>query len=111
MLEQIESGGYSVTLEMRGTAHKWVTGKNLFIGACERGGLTLRDSYGPVAVEVDLKASACLLWQTEDGEQARTHGQALRNAIMAGKVRRNSAMYRGLHLVAQLVQSAVANKT
>jgi hypothetical protein len=38
MLEQIESCGYSVTLEMRGTAHKWVTGKNLFIGACERGG-------------------------------------------------------------------------
>lgn len=106
LLHQVESNGYEVTLELRGTAQKWVTGKNLFIGACERGGLTLRDAYGPVSLELDLQAGRCLRWQSEDGEQATTHGQALRNAIMAGKVRRNSAMYRGLQLVARLVDSA-----
>lgn len=110
LLHLVESVGYEVTLEVRGTAQKWVTGKNLFLGACERGGLTLRDGYGPVAVEVDLQAGRCLLWQSPAGEQARTHGQALRNAIMAGKVRRNSAMYRGLALVGQLVQGAARKK-
>jgi hypothetical protein len=102
--------GYEVTLEVRGTAQKWVTGKNLFLGARERGGLALRDSYGLVAVEVDLQAGRCLVWQGAAGEQASTHGQALRNTIMAGKVRRNSAMYGGLKLVAQLVQSAARKK-
>lgn len=106
LLHRVETLGFEFTLAVGGTAKKWVTGKNLFIGACERGGLALRDAYGQVAVEVDLQAGRCLLWQSEGGEQASTHGQALRNAIVAGKVRRNSAMYAGLHLVTQLVQSA-----
>lgn len=106
LLQQVESLGYSVSLELGGTAHKWVTGKNLFVGACAPGGLTLRDSYGPVRIEVDLRAAGCLLWQSQGGEQARTHSEALRNTIMAGKVRRNSALYRALALLARLVAHA-----
>ena len=105
LLAQVQALGYSVTLELRGTTQKWVNGKNLFIGACTPGGLDLRDAYGPVPLEIDLQAGRCLRWQSETGEQAQTHSQALRNAIMAGKVRRNSALYWGLHAIAQLVAS------
>ncbi|WP_342133630.1 hypothetical protein [Hydrogenophaga sp. OTU3427] len=100
LLQQVQAHGYVVTLELRGTAQKWVSGKNLFMGARESGGLTLCDLYGPVAVELDLQAGRCLRWQSEAGERAANHSQALCNAILAGKVRRNSAVYLALQTIA-----------
>jgi len=101
ILETIEARGYSLTLELRGTAQKWVTGRNLFMGICAPSGLHVRNAYGPISIEMPLRVAADLNWHGASGEQLADHAQALRNTIRSGKVRRNSHIYRALVCVAQ----------
>lgn len=104
ILQSLERAGFALTLEARGTAQKWITGKNLFMGLTDPKGLCVRDAYGMVAIEVPLRAGACLVWVGADGEQLASLSQALRATILSGKVRRNSHFYGALSLLAPLAR-------
>ena len=104
LLDAIENKGFALTLEARGTAQKWVTGRNLFMGVTCPNGLTLRDAYGTVAVEIPLRAGYKLDWTTDEGGPAATLAQALRTTVKRGSVRRNSTLYQAIRVLAELVQ-------
>src|ERR1043166_6113554 len=88
ILDAIERKGFALTLEVRGTSQKWVTGKNLFMGMNDPHGLRVRDACGPLSIEMPLRVGGVLSWEGEAGERLDNHTQALRHTIKAGKVRR-----------------------
>jgi hypothetical protein len=104
ILDAIEGKGYALTLELRGTAHKWVSGKNLFMGITDSNGMRVRDAYGPVAVEMSLRVGSNLNWTAESGAQVSDHTQALRNTVQRGSVRRSSTIYNAMRILAQLAR-------
>lgn len=93
LLESVEREGFSLTLELRGTSRKWITGKNLFMGVVDRYGVSVRDAYGPVVMEIPLRVGQCLVWVDAHGERLSSLTKALRNTIVSGRVRRNSHLY------------------
>ncbi len=104
ILQTIEDKGFRLTLEERGTAQKWVTGRNLFLGLLDPHGMTVRDAYGRVSVEIPLAVRDMLLWMADDGTELVALDQALANTIRLGRIRRNSALYNALLMLAPLAR-------
>jgi hypothetical protein len=104
LLNTIEGKGCALTLEARGTAQKWVTGQNLFMGLQDRCGLTIRNAYGPISIEMPLHVRNKLDWQAEDGTQVTGLPQALIITVKRGLVRRGSHIYNALSTLALLAR-------
>lgn len=104
ILECVEAKGYSLTLERLPTKQKWITGKNLFMGICAPGGLTVRDAYGAFLIEMPLRVGDGLDWVDETGAHVPDYTQALKNTIKRGKVRRGSILYNTLASIAQMAR-------
>lgn len=102
LLNTIESKGFALTLEEKGTAQKWVTGKNLFMGLVDPNGLLVRNAYGPVAMEMPLRVSSRLNWQTDTGSIAANASEALRNTVKHGLVRRSSHLHSAMLALSSL---------
>ena len=93
LLSAIESKGFRLTLELRGTAQKWVTGKNYFMGLTGPNGLAVSNAYGPIEFECPRAIDKQLVWVTEGNGNVASASEALVLAIRGGRIRRYSIVY------------------
>lgn len=96
LLTAIESKGFTLTLDVRTTPQKWITGKNLFMGITGENGVPVRGAYGPIVLEMPLRVAAKLKWELGDGSQTSSHLEAFRNTVKSGLVRRSSHLHRAM---------------
>lgn len=104
LMADIEAKGYALTLDARTTAQKWVTGRNLFMGITGPGGVSVRNAYGPIAIELPLRAGHALDWTAADGGYVASYSEALRDTVKRGAIRRSSTFYQAMRVLAQLAK-------